>query len=71
MKAYTVIYRLSGHDTKKVSLLAKNKSDAYDKAVYEIIHELEGELPYAAWVDNVTFSNGNVHYFNTHEGNPY
>ena len=72
MKAYTVEYRLLGFDTvKSVAVLAKNKYDAYDKAVYEVILEKEGEHPYSAWVASVTYQNGNYKRFNTFEGNPY
>jgi len=72
MKAYTVEYRLLGFDTvKSIAVLAKNKYDAYDKAVYEVIPEKEGEHPYSAWVASVTYQNGNYKTFNTFEGNPY
>lgn len=72
MKAYIVKYcsNVDG-ELRSVSLPAKNKADAYDKAVYEIIPEKEGACPYSAWVDNVTYNNGNVKYFNTCEGLPY
>lgn len=56
---------------KKVYVLASNKYDAYDKAVYEEIPKIEGGLPYSAWVASVTYQNGNYHRFNTFEGNPY
>ena len=72
MKAYTVEYRLYGSsEVNKVSLLARNKYDAYDKAVYEVIPEKEKEYPYSAWVASVTYQNGNYKTFNTFEGNPY
>ena len=71
MKAYTVEYRITGNEVKSISFLAKNKVDAYDKAVYELIPEKEGEMPYSAWVSSVTYQNGNCRYFNTFEGNPY
>ena len=67
---YTIYYNGFG-ETKKVDVLAKNKAEAYDKAVYEVIPRIEGELPYSAWVDSVTYQNGNVRYFNTCEGNAY
>ena len=70
MKSFYVMYRV-GQEVKGIGLLAKNKVDAYDKAVYEEIPKLEGELPYSAWVVSVTYQNGNVHYFNTCEGLPY
>lgn len=74
MKAYTVRYKpYSGgaFEEKEVSFLAKNKADAYDKAFYEIIPAIEGELPYSAWVYSVTYNNGNYRIFNTSEGNAY
>ena len=54
-----------------IAVLANNKEDAYDKAVYERIPNREGRLPYSAWVVSVTYSNGNYKKFNTHEGKPY
>lgn len=71
MKAYTVEYRITGNEVKSISFLANNKFDAYDKAVYELIPQKEGEIPYSAWVSSVTYQNGNCRYFNTFEGNPY
>ena len=71
MKAYYVRYRMIGSEVKGIGLLAKSKEDAYDKAVYEEIPKVEGELPYSAWVSSVTYQNGNVRYFNTFEGNPF
>ena len=71
MKAYTVEYRIIGNEVKRISFLANNKFDAYDKAVYELIPQKEGETPYSAWVSSVTYQNGNCRYFNTFEGNPY
>ena len=71
MKAYTVEYRIIGSVVKRISFLAKNKFDAYDKAVYELIPQEEGEMPYSAWVYSVTYQNGNYKRFNTFEGKPY
>ena len=72
MKAYYVKYRLRRNsEVKGIGFLAKSKSDAYDKAVYELIPTLHGTLPYDAWVHSVTYNNGNVHYFNTSEAMPY
>lgn len=72
MRAYYVKYKTTiGSDVKGIGFLADNKFDAYDKAVYEEIPKVEGELPYSAWVSSVTYQNGNVRYFNTSEGNPY
>ena len=73
MNAYTVKYILDGYysETKSVSFLAKNKFDAYEKAVFVLIPQQEHKIPYAAWVDNVTYQNGKVHHFNTFAGKPY
>ena len=66
MKAYTVRYQLSGvwDEEKSVSFLAKNKDDAYTKAVFEIIPEMEKEPPYYAYVYSVTYQNGKKKIFN-------
>lgn len=72
MKAYCVHYIMSKTgDEKQIAFLAKNKVDAYDKAVYELIPEITGEPPYAAWVQSVTYNNGNYRAFNTCAGKPY
>ena len=72
MKAYTVKYKMwQSGEVKQISLLAKTKVDAYDKATYEEIPAMEGSSPYSAWVSSVTYQNGNYHRFNTFEGNPY
>ena len=46
---------------------ARNRFEAYDKAVYEVCDY----SPYSAWVDSVRYSNGKVKRFNTFEGKPY
>lgn len=71
MKTYHVEYRILGFNQRGIDVIAKNKADAYDKAVYEMIPQIEGELPYSAWVASVTYQNGNYKRFNTFEGNPY
>ena len=72
MKAYAVRYKMYSADEEKVvSLLAKNKFDAYDRATYELIPKVEGQVPYSSWVNSVTYNNGKVHYFNTIEGLAY
>ena len=70
---YTIHYILgwSAADEKMVDVIASNKEDAYDKAVFEVIPELEGTYPYGAWVSSVTYNNGRCHYFNTSCGNAY
>ena len=71
MSVYCVKYNLFGQKNDMVCVCAKNKAEAYDKAVYEEIPKIEGELPYSAWVASVTYQNGNYRAFNTFEGNPY
>lgn len=72
MQAYAVEYKMYDVDSHHyVSLLARNKVDAYDRAVYHLIPKSEGALPYSAWVTSVTYQNGNYRRFNTSEGNPY
>ena len=72
MKAYYIRYKMHQFDEEHgVDLLAANKADAYDKAIYEIIPQKEGSVPYSAWVCSVTYNNGNCKHFNTHEGKPY
>lgn len=71
MVAYTVEYKMYMADkVQTVSLLARNKADAYDRAVYEEIPRVEGHIPYSAWVASVTYQNGNYRRFNTFEGKP-
>lgn len=72
MKKYTVEYTMTwSSEIRDIEVLANNKEDAYDKAVYEEIPTKEGEHAYSAWVYAVTFNNGNYRTFNTHEGMPY
>lgn len=72
MKAYYVKYKMYFADEPKgIDFLADNKLDAYEKAVYTLIPEKEGGIPYSAWVHSVTYNNGNYREFNTFEGKPY
>lgn len=72
MQVYCIEYKMYSADhVHGIDLLARNKADAYDKAVYELIPQRTGELPYSAWVASVTYQNGNHKRFNTGEGNPY
>ena len=73
MKAYYVKYKIHGFfgGEQGIEVHARTAAEAYDKAFYEAIPEKEGETPYSAWVDSVTYNNGNVHYFNTCEGLAY
>lgn len=68
---YFVKYRMSGFDERGIDVVARSKAEAYDKAFYEAIPEREGELPFSAWVESVTYQNGNHRVFNTSEGNAY
>ena len=70
---YTVHYKVNGswEIAKSISVCASSKVDAYDKATYEIIPEIETHTPYSVWVADVTYQNGNCHCFNTCEGLPY
>lgn len=72
MKAYYVKYKMySADEPRGIVFLADNKIDAYEKAVYELIPEKEGSIPYSAWVYSVTYNNGKYREFNTFEGKPY
>ena len=70
---YFVKFRLHGiyEEEMGIPVLARNKVDAYHKAVYEEIPRQFDTHPYSAWVSSVTYQNGNCRYFNTSEGNPY
>ena len=69
---YHVEYKMYAADMPKgVSVVARSKADAYDKAVYEVIPEKEKHSPYSAWVVSATYANGNRRAFNTLEGKPY
>ena len=69
---YYIMYKMVKYGTYKgVCVCAKNKLEAYRKAIYEMIPAIEGNEPYAAWVESVTYSNGNYKSFNTFEGKPY
>lgn len=72
MKAYFVKYKMfSADEPHGIGFLAENKLDAYERAVYTLIPEKEGAMPYSAWVHSVTYNNGNYREFNTFEGKPY
>ena len=72
-KVYTIEYCLEGYwdKVRKVTVFARNKAEAYDKAMYEVIPEIHSYSPYSAWVAGVTYQNGNYKSFNHFEGNPY
>lgn len=72
MKKYDVEYMLYACDkVKTIEVEAKNKVDAYSKAVYKLIPDKHGELPYSAWVRSVVHNNGNFTIFNTFSGKPF
>lgn len=73
MKAYMVNYYLDGAYEEERSILspASNKYEAYDRAVYELIPEKEGRIPFAAWVASVTYNNGNYKTFRSFCGNSF
>lgn len=71
MKTYHVLYNNRIEFGKGIDVLANNKYEAWDKAFFEEIPKVEGTTPYSAWVDSVTYQNGNVKFFNTCEGLPY
>ena len=72
MKTYYINYKMySADEVNGIQVLAENKEDAYDKAVYELIPQKEDELPYSAWVHSVVYKNGSSKMFNTFEGKPY
>lgn len=63
---YRVKYEMYDFDeVKGIDVIARNKHEAYDKAVYEDIPKIEGKTPYMAWVSSVTYQNGNYKEFNT------
>ena len=65
MKAYTIMYKKNSWELPEmVQVLAENKYEAYDHAVYDLL----GGAVYSAWVYSVTYNNGNYHRFNTCEG---
>lgn len=70
--AYYIKYKMhDAAEVKGICVAARNKVEAYDKAVYEDIPKAEGRVPYSAWVYSVTYRNGNHRHFNTCEGLPY
>lgn len=73
MKAYYIKYLLDGFYSKEqgIDVLARNKADAYMKAVYELIPAKDGRSPFGAYVHSVTYSNGNYRVFNHSYGDAY
>lgn len=71
-QSYCINYKMHQHDEEHlICEPARNKAEAYDRAVYEAIPKKEGSMPYSAWVTSVTYRNGKCIRFNTHEGKPY
>lgn len=72
MKTYFVKYRafMTGEE-EGIEVRARSAAEAYEKAIFDLIPAKDGALPYSAWIYSVTYSNGNVHYFNTCEGLAY
>lgn len=60
---YTVGFRFIDSWDLQVSVSAGSKKEAWNTAVYETIPNNFGELPYAAWVESVTYQNGNYKKF--------
>ena len=57
---YVVEYRLhKNDDPKSIRVIAHDKWEAYDKAVYELIPKEDGRTPYSCWVYAVQYQNGN------------
>ena len=72
MRTYHVRYRLRKYgDARGIDVAASNIQDAYSRAVYEQIPDVEGEIPYSAWVVSVTYQNGGYREFDTYEGEPF
>ena len=65
-RAYTIKYvPYKGYNgEKQIQVLARYRTEAYCKAIYEEIPKVEdGESPYYAYVAGVTFQNGNYKTF--------
>lgn len=67
MRNYEIEYKtFDADDVHRMTITAKDKLDAYYKAMYE---ELE-ELPYSLWVSGYIKKDLEFVRFNTHEGKP-
>lgn len=73
MKKYKIVYTFDMSLSKvyEMTIEAKNKYEAYDKAIYETLYEEEGRLPFASYVDGYFTKSGEYHNFNTSFGNAY
>jgi len=67
-KVYSVHYLEDGDFSPEQYevVLAPNTADAYKKFM-----DNHNWTIYSAWVSNVTYQNGNVHYFNNFSGKAY
>lgn len=71
-RTYTVKYvPYRGYNgEKQIQVLARYRTEAYVKAIYEEIPKVEnGEHPYYAYVYSVTFQNGNYKIFDMGKDN--
>lgn len=68
MKKYIICYTedYTYNTNKKVEVLAKNKIEAYDKALNQL-----NIIPYAAYVEGYYTKNGYHTFCYTMYGNPY
>lgn len=69
---YTIEYRMYFSDSvKEIKVVERSVGRAYRTAVYEKIPEIEGSIPYSAWVVCKKYKNGKIKRFNGFEGNPF
>lgn len=69
---YHVEYKMHSADqVRGIDVVANSKEDAWDKATFDRIPEVEGDYAYSSWTASVTYANGNYRRFNTFEGNPF
>lgn len=72
MKRYLVEYKMhSAGEVKTMSVHAKNKEEAFERATFDLIPLVELEHPFSSWVASRIYENGRVQRFNTFEGKPY
>ena len=71
-RTYHIAYRLyKNGDVEHIDVVSGHRGDAYIDACFEAIPQKDGKVPYSAWVESVTYANGNCHRFNTSEGNAW
>lgn len=73
MKTYTIAYRpYESAQVKRIDVTARSKYEAYDRATYEVIPEVDEGVPYSSWVESVTYKNGKTKtFYNTGEENAF